>query len=83
MLSCVTYVTKERNIFVKRAQTYLVVRIVRERSRRVSSGETGVPVVGLGGSGIGLNKRISFVAVLCILSYVCKNVSLVQPRSNT
>ena len=60
MLSYVTYVTKERFIFVKRAETYLAVRIVRERSRRVSRGETGVPVVGLGGSGIGLNKRISF-----------------------
>jgi len=62
MRSCVTHVPKERFIFVKRAQTYLAVRIVRERSGRVSCGETGVPVVGLGGSGIDLNKRISFVA---------------------
>ena len=88
MLSCDTYVTKERFNFVKRAETYLAVRIVRKRSRRVSRGETGVPVVGLGGSGIGLNKRISFeskvefffplLPVLYMLSFICKNVSLVQ-----
>jgi hypothetical protein len=36
------------------------VRIVRERSRRVSRGETAVPVLGLPASGIALNKRISF-----------------------
>ena len=60
MLSCVTYVTKERFILVKRAETYLAVRIVRERSRRVSRGETAVPVLGLPASGFASNKRISF-----------------------
>jgi len=41
MLSCVTYVTKEHFIFVKRALEYLAMRIIRKRSGWGSCGERG------------------------------------------
>jgi len=61
--SCVTYVTKEHFVFVKRTLAYLAVRIDWRRSVRVVGGGKGpegrgVPVVGRvqAGSTIELNK---------------------------
>ena len=55
--SSVPHVENEHSIYVERTLTYLVEGVVCGKGVRSSCGRTGVPVVGLTGSGIGSSRR--------------------------